>query len=126
VAGVSAAVTRTGPANQAVSSADQANPTVVDTIALSPGSYVITANGWAQGTGPASDTIQCGIDTGAGDQSVGETLAAPEQGSVAITLPVTITAPSTYRLNCYRLDNNGMNLVRAQLTAVKVGSVSAQ
>jgi hypothetical protein len=87
---------------------------------------VITANGWAQGTSSSPDTIQCGIDTGAGDQSVGETLAAPEQGSVAITLPVTITASSTYHLNCYRLDNNGMNLVRAQLTAVKVGSVSAQ
>jgi hypothetical protein len=123
---VSAALTRTGPANQAVSSTDQANPTVVDTIALSPGSYVITANGWAQGTSSSPDTIQCGIDTGAGDQSVGETLGSTEQGSVALTLPVTITATSTFRFNCYRLDANGMNLIRSQLTAVKVGTVTSQ
>jgi hypothetical protein len=123
---VSAAITRLGPANQAVSSTDQTNPSVMDTIALSPGSYVITASGWAQGTGPGTDTIQCAIDTGAGDQSMGETLGSTEQGSVALTLPVTITATSTFRFNCYRLDANGMNLIRSQLTAVKVGTVTSQ
>ena len=98
----------------------------MDAIALSPGSYVITANAWAQGQGPSTATINCAIDTGAGDQQVGESLAASSQGSVSMTLPVTLTASATYRFNCYELNSNNMHLVTAQLTAVKVGAVTTQ
>ena len=79
-AGPSGAIVSPAPANQDVTSTDPANPTVMDTIALSPGSYVITANGWAQGQGPATATINCGIDTGTGDQQVGETLGRVSPG----------------------------------------------
>jgi hypothetical protein len=109
-----------------VASTDPANPTALDTIALGPGSYVITANGWAQGASAATATIQCGIDTGTGDHAVGESLANSEQGSFTMTLPVSVGANATYRFNCYRLDANDMRLVRAQLTALKVGSVTNQ
>jgi hypothetical protein len=125
-AGAGGAIVSPAPANQDVTSTDPANPTVMDTIALSPGSYVITANGWAQGQEPSTATVNCGIDTGAGDQQVGESLAASGQGSVAMTRPVTLTASATYRFNCYRLDGNDMHLVSAQLTAVKVGAVTTQ
>jgi hypothetical protein len=125
-AGVTNAIIHSGPANQDVSSADPANPTVLATIALGPGSYVITADGWARGAGTATATVQCGIDTGMGDHAVGESLASSEQGSVAMTRTVSLSAAATYRFNCYRLDANDMRFVQAQLTAIKVGAVTNQ
>ena len=40
-------------------------------------------------------------------------MATSGQGSVSMTLPVTLTATATYRFNCYRLDANDMHLVTA-------------
>jgi hypothetical protein len=123
---VSGAIVHYGPANQDVSSTNPANPTVLDAIALRPGSYVITVNAWAQGVSSATATIECGIDTGPGDHAVGESLTSHAQGSVEMTRPVSLGANAIYKFNCYRTNANDMRLVRTQLTAIKVGAVTTQ
>jgi hypothetical protein len=125
-AGISNASSSSGPTNQDVASTDPANPTAMATLTLSPGNYVIMANGWAQGSASGQATIHCGIDTGTGDQGVGESLSGPAEGSVATTLAVSLTATTTYRFNCYRVTAADMHLLRAQLTALRVGSITNQ
>jgi Collagen triple helix repeat (20 copies) len=124
--GFSSATISTAPVDQDVASTDPANPTVMSTLTLGPGSYVITANGWARGRGPGPATIHCGVDTASGDQSIGESLGSSQEGSVTTTLPVSVNTTGSYRFNCYRLGPDAMHLVRSQLTAVKVGAITNQ
>jgi hypothetical protein len=94
-------------------------------LSLAPGSYVITANGWAQGKGPGTATARCGIGPGS-SQQVGVSLPTGLEGSLASTLPVSVAATTTYELTCYRLTADDIQLLRSQLTAIKVGSVTSQ
>src|SRR5678815_1772018 len=47
-----------------VDSTDQAAPTVMNSISLQPGKYVITAVAWAQSLSSNLAEVRCGIDTG--------------------------------------------------------------
>jgi hypothetical protein len=120
-------VASSGPIIQEVGSTDLNNPTAMATLTLGPGSYVIMANGSAQGDGPGTATIHCAIDAGNGDNGIGVSLPAKAEGSVATTLPVSLTATTTYRFNCYRLTpSDNMFLFNAKLTALQVGSITNQ
>ena len=124
---MSSAIVRYGPPNQDVSSTNPASPTVLDTIALHPGSYVITANALGTGgqLGDGNDQMRDRHRRRRPTPS-GESLTSQAQGSVEMTRPVSLSANATYKLNCYRANANDMRLVRTQLTAIEVGAVTTQ
>ena len=124
--GQSSAITNNLASALDVASTDPSSPTVINTLNLAPGSYVITATGWTQGVGPSTATIHCGIDSGTLAQGTGVSLPASSEGSIAATLPVTLTATTTEKFMCDRVDANDMRFLGSRLTAVQVGTITAQ
>jgi hypothetical protein len=122
--GPSEALTNDNRSAQEVTSEDQTNPTVINSLTLEKGDYVISDDGWAQGLGPSVATIRCGIDTGKFAQGIGESLGPSQEGTVYVTKIVKLSAPATYKFICWRFDSNEMRFLESQLTAIKVGAIT--
>jgi hypothetical protein len=125
--GPSSAVTKFAPGAVAWST----TPTTIESVALDPGSWVVTATGQAVNHESAAEGAECRLLVGGTPvDASGETFLAafPQPGAkqpVSLTGGATVTAGAAAELECEATFANGQ-VVDPAITAIQVGELKTE